>query len=124
MLEPIEKAAHTSVARACGFGLVAVGTLMIGMMGLPALAFKCGGLSLLLMTAILILKAMTVPNQRYSRTETWMILAKPDRPPPEVAQQIVSGVLRDVYLDYARFSALASGLLSCVGLLLSVTSSR
>jgi hypothetical protein len=118
MLTRIESAARLSVSRACGFGLLATGTFMLGMMGNLHLAFRCGGFLLLMMALILILKSFHVVRQPYRSTETWLILRQEDRPTAETAQQIISTVLHDIYVEYARLSALGGGALLAVGLVL------
>jgi hypothetical protein len=113
MLERIERAALVSVSRACGFAAITIFTFMVGMSGSPALCFKAGGLMVLLTTAVLILKAVTVRAQPYKSTEVWLMLAREDRPSAETAQQLISGVLREIYLEYARHTAgLAAAMLA------------
>ncbi len=48
------------------------------------------------------LRARTRP---YKRTETWLILAKDQRPPAGVAQQLIGEALRETYVWFARQSA-------------------
>lgn len=111
MLERIEHAAQVSVARACSFALLGIATAMVGMSGELQLAFKSGGLLLLMTTAVLVTKALHVPHKPYRSTEVWLMLRDEDRPSAETAQQIISGVLREVYIEYARLNALAAALL-------------
>ena len=112
MLERIEQAAQVSVARACGFAAVAIVTFMIGFASSPALCFKTGGIMMLMTTAVLLLKASWVVTQPYKTTEVWLMLRKEDRPNAEIAQRIISGVLRDIYLNFALHgAAIAAGML-------------
>lgn len=112
MIERIEQAAMTSVARACGFATVAIVTFMISFVHVPALCFKFGGILFLFLTAVLLLKATWVRTQPYKSTEVWLILRHEDRPTQETAQQLISGVLRNIYLTFAQHTAaLAAGLL-------------
>jgi hypothetical protein len=111
MMERIEKAAFVSVGRAMGFAGLAIGTFMIGMSANPQLCFKTGGILVMLTCAILILKAIWVETQPYKQTEVWLMLRQEDRPTAETAQQIISGVLREIYLQFAeRMAAVACGM--------------
>jgi hypothetical protein len=105
MIERIEQAAQLSVARACGFAAIAIVTFMIGFASSPALCFKSGGIMMLMTTAVLLLKASWVAKQPYKTTEVWLLLRQEDRPNEATAQQIISGVLRDIYLTFARITA-------------------
>lgn len=110
-MEAIERAAHLSVGRACGFGALAILCFMTGLSYEPVLAARAGGGFCLLMAAILIVKALAARRVPYKRTETWLILEVHERPAPAVAQVLIGGVLRAVFLNYARYAALTSALL-------------
>ena len=105
MANQIEAKAELSVARGCGFGGIAILTLMVGAIAQPPLAFLMGGLSTLIASLILWLKANLAQHTPYKRTELWLLLAKPDRPQQMVAQQLIGGVLREVYLRFALYGA-------------------
>lgn len=110
-MEEIEAAAEISIGRAVGFGALAIGTVVLGLIFEPALALKTGGALTLLMAAVLQLKAERAPFQPYRRTEAWLILDKRLSLPDDHAQRIVSQALRAVYHRYARLSlAVALGL--------------
>lgn len=111
MLERIESAAQVSVARACGFASIGIVTLMLGMSSTPALCFKAGGLLVLLTSAVLILKGVGVAVQPYKSTEVWLMLRQEDRPSADIAQRIISGVLREIYLEFARHTAAVAAML-------------
>ncbi len=116
MLKTIEYLAEVSVARGCGFAALGIVTLMVGLADQAYLALQAGGLLTLAMTAILWVRGISAAMTPYKRTELWVMLDAPDRPQPEVAQQIIGAVLRDTYLRFA----LCSGLLSVLMLALSV----
>ncbi len=107
-MEEMRKAAYASVARACGFGMLAIICVMVGMSYDPRSVFQAGGILTLLMTFILILKARQALTQNYKKTEMWLYLDKEFRPPEAYAQWAASTVLRDAYFTFAQYTALIS----------------
>jgi hypothetical protein len=124
MLVTVEKAARLSVGRAMGFTALAIGTFMIGMSGDPQLCFKTGGLLALLTTAILLLKASWVLSQPFKSTEVWLLLRQEDRPAEDVAQDLIPGVLRDIYLSFAEHAAVAACVMLGVAIVLGLAGSH
>ncbi|MFM9938045.1 MAG: hypothetical protein ACKVP7_00950 [Hyphomicrobiaceae bacterium] len=108
MLERIERVAHLSVARACGFAAVAIGTMIVGFSGDMQLALKAGGFLTLLVCLVLLLKAQLVRTQPYKRTEVWLMLRPEERPQAAIAQQIIATVLRETYLQFALHAGLCA----------------
>jgi hypothetical protein len=104
-VDRIQVAAEISIGRAVGFGGLAIGTVVVGLIFDPALALKTGGALTLLMAAIIQLKAERARFQPYRSTEVWLILDKRLGLPDDHAQRIVSTVLRSVYHRYAQASA-------------------
>jgi hypothetical protein len=101
-VERIQAAAEISVGRAVGFGALAVGTMVLGLVFDPVLALKTGGALTLLMTVILRLNSKQAWSRPYRRTEVWLILDKRLGVPEDCAQRMVSQVLHDTYDRYAR----------------------
>ena len=110
-MEAIERAAHVSVGRACAFGALAILCFMVGFSYEPQLSARVGGSFALLMSLVLITKAWLSPRTSYKHTETWLILAERDRPPPLVAQKMISQVLRGVFQTYACYAAVTATVL-------------
>jgi hypothetical protein len=81
---------------------------MVGLSFAPRLAFQMGGTLTLLMTGILAVKALEARWKSYRRTEMWLYLEKEHRPPPAVAQQMTSTVLRETYLTFAMWTSLVA----------------
>ncbi len=107
-MDRFEYLARVSVARACGFGSVAILTLMVGLSDRMHVALKAGGYATLLMAAILVLKAWRAGEKPYKRTELWLMLEPTERPRASVAQRVLGGVLRDAFLLFAyRSTAVA-----------------
>lgn len=107
-MEEMRKVAFETVARACGFGMLAIVCIMVGMSFDPRAVFQAGGILTLMMTFILILKARYALTQNYKRTEMWLYLEKDFRPPEAYAQWAASTVLRDAYFTFAMYTALIS----------------
>jgi hypothetical protein len=110
-VDRIQVAAEISIGRAVGFGALAIGTVVLGLIFNPVLALKTGGALTLLMASIIQLKAERARIQPYRSTEVWLLLDKQLGLPEDHAQRIVSAVLRSVYDRYAQASlAVAAGL--------------
>ncbi|MEX0590941.1 MAG: hypothetical protein WD207_07630 [Xanthobacteraceae bacterium] len=107
-MEELRKAAFISVARGCGFGMLAIVCVMVGMSFNPRAVFQAGGILTLIMTFILILKARNALTKDYKKTEMWLILPKDFRPPERYAQWATATVMRDAYFTFAQYTALIS----------------
>jgi hypothetical protein len=107
-MEELRKAAFISVARGCGFGMLAIVCVMVGMSFNPRLVFQAGGFLTLLMTVILMIKARNALTKDYKKTEMWLILPKDFRPPERYAQWATATVMRDAYFTFAQYTALIS----------------
>ena len=107
-MEEMRKVAFASVARACGFGMLAIVSVMMGLLYDPRLVFQTGGILTLIMTFILILKARYALTQNYKKTEMWLYIEKDFRPPEAYAQWAASTVMRDAYFSFAMYTALIS----------------
>ncbi|MBL8906285.1 MAG: hypothetical protein JNM20_06375 [Rhizobiales bacterium] len=115
----VEQCAYISVGRACGFAGLGILSFMVGLSFDPEVSAKSGGGLLLLMTTILVFRAMTAPARPYKQTETWLMLDDADRPAPGVAQQVIGQTLQTVYLWFAQCCAGASALLWAMATILS-----
>lgn len=105
MLDRIEMLATRSVARGCGFAMLAIGTMMAGLSYQPALALEMGGVFSLVVTLVLLVCAARAPSKPYRETELWVMLEPGERPPSTIAQGIVSRQLKSAYLNFAYYFA-------------------
>ncbi len=121
MLQTIEEKAELSVGRACGFAALAIFTLMIGFAWHPAVSFQTGGILTLLACSILLLKGYNAPSRPYKMTELWGLLPKEHKPTPDVAQQLIGNILRQVYFRFAQHAALLSASMLLAALALSMS---
>ena len=119
-MQELEALALLSVRRACGFGAVAIATLMLGLAFAPGVAFGAGAVCFLLMALILYWKSDQALQQDHRKTELWLMLAEARRPPHDVAAVVVPRILHRTYLDHCRLALIfAVGLmLPAAGLLL------
>ncbi len=120
-MEEMRKLAFETVARACGFGMLAIVCIMVGMSFDPRAVFQAGGILTLMMVFILILKARYALTQNYKHTEMWLYLDKNFRPPEAYAQWAASTVLRDAYFTFAMYTALISIIMWILAFLIAIS---
>jgi hypothetical protein len=104
-MDKLRQVAFLSVGRGVAFAGLAIFTVMVGLCFDPLLALRSGGILLLLLLAVLLLKAQRVGATDYRRTETWLLLDSGDRPDERFAGRAVSGALRDAFLWFAHWTA-------------------
>ncbi|ANV99294.1 hypothetical protein [Bradyrhizobium icense] len=119
-MEEMRRLAYQTVLRACGFASLAIFCVMIAMSFIPRSAFQAGGLLTMAMTLVLVLKAREARTKDHRRTEMWLYVPKESRPPPAIAQKLVSTMMRETYLLCARWTALISILMWTAALLFSI----
>ncbi|HLA03586.1 MAG TPA: hypothetical protein VJ019_12555 [Aestuariivirga sp.] len=119
-MEAIERAALISVSRACSFCGLAIICVMVGFSYEPVTAARLGSILCFALTGVLVIKAQLARSFPFKRTETWLMLANEDRPPSAVAQGVISGILRDVFLMHARYSTIAAIVLLLAAVALSL----
>ncbi|XIA65307.1 hypothetical protein ACFIOY_02685 [Bradyrhizobium sp. TZ2] len=118
-MEEMRRIGYETVLRACGFASLAIFCVMIGMSFLPRSAFQAGGFLTIVMTLVLVLKAREARTKDHRRTEMWLYLPKESRPPQAYAQKTISILMREIYLQFARWTALISIVMWTIALLFS-----
>lgn len=118
-MEAMRRIAYTTVLRACAFASLAIFCVMIGLSFLPRSAFQAGGFLSIIMTLVLVLKAREARTKDHRHTELWLYLPKESRPPQAVAQKMVSAVMRETYLQFARWTAIISIVMWTIALFIS-----
>ncbi len=112
MAEPIEQRVRTlaihSVGRGCFFAALAIWCVMIGLIAEPLQALKSGAILAMLVACVLLLKAGHVTRASYKKTEVWILLGRQIDLTPEVAQRIITGTLRELYLRCALYAIVAA----------------
>ena len=119
-MEAMRRIAYETVLRACGFASLAIFCVMIGLSFLPRSAFQAGGFLTMVMTLVLVLKAYEARTKDHRRTELWLYLPKESRPPQAVAQKMISVVMRETYLLFARWTAIVSIVMWSIALFFSI----
>ncbi|MGD9784268.1 MAG: hypothetical protein AB7E80_04205 [Hyphomicrobiaceae bacterium] len=114
MLQRIEDLAYFSVARGCGFAMLAIATTMIGLSFDAPQSLQTGAVLSLLTCVVLLIKALRTTIKPYHATEVWLMLAPADRPPDAIAQRLIARSLREAYLRFALY--FAYGALLLIGL--------
>ncbi|MFN4165041.1 MAG: hypothetical protein ACK4GK_10735 [Ferrovibrio sp.] len=128
MAEPIEQRVRTlaihSVGRGCFFAALAIWCVMIGLIAEPLQALKAGAILTMLAACVLLLKAGHVTRASYKKTEVWILLGRQIELTPEVAQRIITGALRELYLRCALYATVVAVVFWLLALLLWLGGAR
>ena len=115
----LRELADASIRRACGFGLVAIFTTMIGFSADPYLAVRCGAFMITAAAVILLRRGQTAPRRRYRDTEVWlMIRDTAPAMPKDRLQRLIGGALAESYFWHARIAAYIAVTMWAVALLM------
>jgi len=107
-LELVRQCAEVSVRRGLGFALLAIGCIVVGFSWDITLALETGAGSTLLLCAILFFRALDAPTRDYRKTETWILLDKRVKLPPDRMQKTIGTILQDLYRRYAEWMLAAA----------------
>jgi hypothetical protein len=119
-MERLRYFADLSIRRGCSFGLLAIGTAVIGMASDMGLATRGAAIGMSLMAAILLLKAMQARTRSYKRTELWILIDKRHEFPETRAQQLFGNILRERYIWHAEVAAAGAALLWLLSFMLQL----
>lgn len=104
-MRQVEKVAELSVARACGFAVLAIAGVLMAFADRPLLMLGVAAVLFSGLAVLLELRARGARGRPYRRTETWLMLRPDQRPPGEIAQRAVGMALEEAY---RRFATLAT----------------
>ena len=107
----IRETAYHSVGRACLFGMLAVATVMAGLIAWPTVAFRSGAILSTLGMAILLIKAEQAKRRSYRHSEVWVLLGRRQGLPEARAQQVIASVLSATFERFAVYLAVLSGVM-------------
>ncbi len=111
-MDRIEYLADFVVKRGCGFALLAVGTVMLGLSYDLMLCLKSGAILEALHGSVLAIFAYNAPRWNHRSTELWTLLNKGADLPPDYPPELLLEVLRKTYTRYAEYSGVIALLLS------------
>lgn len=103
-MEHTRRIATFCVGRAVFFGAIAISCMMLAFSFNPALAFRCGAITTMLMAGVLTFKAIQALSRHPRKTEVWLYLDERTRPANDQARAVFSRMMREVYGRFARGS--------------------
>lgn len=121
-MDRIEQLAVLSVRRACGFAVIAICTVMSGLLYDLPLALNAGAILATIGLAVLLYKVHEAPGRDHRKTELWLLLGRETGLPESVAGRAINAALHDVYKRHAGYAAVVAVVLwamTLVGTLLA-----
>lgn len=115
-MERIRHAANLCIGRAVLFGWLAIVLIMFSLSFNPAIALRVGAVLALVMSSILLVKALGASRKNPKSTEVWMYLDDRSRPRNDEAQQAFRNMMREVYARFAQ----AVFVVACIMFMLSI----
>ncbi len=113
-MDRIEYLADVIVRRGCGFALLAICMVMLGLSYDLLLCLKSGAVLQALHGVVLGLFAYNAPKWNHRSTELWVLLDKGADLPPNYPPEQLLEVLRKTYLRYAEMAGVVT-LALCIG---------
>lgn len=113
-MDRIEYLADVIVRRGCGFALLAICMVMLGLSYDLLLCLKSGAILEALHGSVLGLFAYNAPRWNHKSTELWVLLNKGADLPPNYPPEQLLEVLRKTYLRYAEMAGVVT-LALCIG---------
>ena len=111
-MDRVEYLADFVVKRGCGFALLAIGTVMLGLSYDLMLCLKSGAILEALHGSVLAIFAYNAPRWNHRSTELWTLLNKGADLPPDYPPELLLEVLRKTYTRYAEYSGVIALALS------------
>lgn len=113
-MDRIEYLADVIVRRGCGFALLAICMVMLGLSYDLLLCLKSGAVLEALHGVVLGLFAYNAPRWNHRSTELWILLDKGADLPPNYPPEQLLEVMRKTYLRYAEMAGVVT-LALCIG---------
>ncbi|MEW5727496.1 MAG: hypothetical protein AB1918_06695 [Pseudomonadota bacterium] len=101
-MDRIRRLAELSVARGCAFALLGISTFVLGLSGEPGLAIRSAAILLTLMAVVLWHRGRFAEDINYRRREVWLMMGSRADLPEDRLHHLISSIMREVYLTYAR----------------------
>jgi sulfite exporter TauE/SafE len=119
MLE-LRAAAYETIGRGVMFAVLGIGMTMLGLSYDLALMTRTGAILTTVMAAVLLALADHSRRADHRKTQMWQAVPADKRPPEPHARFASALVLRETYTLFAVHSAIASGALWTVTLILKI----
>jgi hypothetical protein len=107
-MDRIEYLADMTVRRGCGFALLAIATVMLGLSYDLVLCLKSGAILQALHGSALGICAYNAPRRNHRSTELWALLNKGADLPANYPPEQLLEVLRKTYIRYAELAAVVA----------------
>lgn len=107
-MDRIEYLADQIVRRGCGFALLAIATVMLGLSYDLVLCLKSGAILEALHGSVLAIFAYNAPRRNHRSTELWVLLNKGADLPANYPPEQLLEVLRKTYTRYAELAAVVA----------------
>ena len=104
-MERIERLAELSILRGLGFVGLGIGTVMLGLSFDAALCFQTGAILAVMTAVVLAFRAWEAPFRSVKDTEVYLMVDGNFGLSPDRVQAQVGGLLRRLYIRYARVTA-------------------
>ncbi len=117
-MNQVRQVAVECVGRAVMFGWLAIGCVMVGFSFAPVSSFRSGAVLALVMSLILLWRAITAASRNPRHSEVWLYLDEANRPAEADARFVFTTIMREVYGHYAQVTLwVAVGLFAASALL-------
>lgn len=120
-MERMRRIAFQTALKACMFAALAIFCMMVGLSYDLRLAFQTGGTLTILLSVVLVYKAIEARTKSYKKTEMWLLIPKDERPPESYAQRVSSTLLRETYLTFALWSSAVAIAMWAIAFLISLS---
>lgn len=104
-MDELRSLAMISVGRAVFFCWIGIATLVLAFSFDPPLALKVGGVCALILCLVLVERHGRTDRIDPRGTELWSMLEPAKRPKRESADRLLTSVLAETYLRFARWAA-------------------
>lgn len=105
LIEAARGLAYFSIGRACLFGMLAIATVVLGLIAWPAMALKTGAILTGIGGAVLVYRASLARQRNFKRTELWVLIRHEWPKSDNHAQAVISQALTETYWRFAEYAA-------------------
>lgn len=114
-VETVRMLADLSIRRGCGFWLLGVVCVMVGLSYDIGLAFRTGAILLGMLTVILYFRGLDAPTRPFRKTEVWLMIDERPQIGETETQRLIGGTIGERLMWHARISAVVTLWLAAIG---------